>query len=201
MQFELLGRTINISDGRKNYMKVLSFYKDLADTAAADFSEDYEKTFALTFFSSSYCEKLAKKYGKNEMTDFFKPYVQKARKHLASYGIYDLSEKNLWEAITVKWHGVSRLQHEFEEYMSEIVYTAPDNATDKDFAPKIKKAFDSGYFNSFLKVDIMALCDYVLDYLNDNNIIDIDFLYKEDVSKAEAIFKNLLDSSIPATEQ
>lgn len=201
MQFELLGRTIDISDGRKNYMKVLSFYRDLADTAAADFSEDYEKTFALTFFSSSYCEKLAKKYGKNEMTDFFKPYVQKARKHLASYGIYDLSEKNLWEAITSKRNGVSRLQHEFEEYMSEIVYTSPDDPTDKVFAPKMRAAFDSGYFTSFLKIDIMALCDYVLNYLNDNHIVEIEFLYRDDVTKAEAIFKNLVDSNIPATEQ
>lgn len=201
MQFEFLGTTINISDGRRNYMEILSYYKALADSAASAFTADYEKAFSLTLFSSSYCEKLGKKYGKDELTDFFKPYVQEARKHLASYGVYDLPEKNLWDAITSKWNGVSRLQQEFEEYMMAIVNASSEEVTDKDFAPKMRAAFESGHFLPFLKNDIMALCDYILEYLSDNRIVEIDFLYKDDVSKAEAIFKNLLDSNIPDAEQ
>ncbi len=198
MEFTLLGKRIEISEGRKNYMKILAHYNSIANKAKQEFSSDYENTFGLTFFSSSYAEKFSKKYSGDELNNFVMTYVRETRKYLATYGVYTLTDQEIWNEITKEYHGVSRLQYTLENF---IVDNVSDDTTDKDIVPKIKSRFESGYFHNALNNDIMSLCDFVLNYLCDNKITDIQFVYKKDASEAEAIYKNLLDANIPASEQ
>lgn len=198
MEFTLLGKRIEISEGRKNYMKILAHYNSIANKAKQEFSSDYENTFGLTFFSSSYAEKFSKKYSGDELNNFVMTYVRETRKYLATYGVYTLTDQEIWNEITKEYHGVSRLQYTLENF---IVDNVSDDTTDKDIVPKIKSRFESGYFHNALNNDIMSLCDFVLNYLCDNKITDIQFVYKKDASEAEAIYKNLLDANISASEQ
>ena len=201
MKFQLLGQEIEISDGRRNYLKILGYYRELARKAVEDFSRDYENTFSFTFFSSSYAEKMSNKYSGEALNKLVMSYVTETRKYLATYGVYTLTDSKIWEALTEDLEGDSRLQDAFDNFIVDLSLKLPDDATDRDFVPKIRSKFESGYFNSFLRTDIMALCDYVTNYLNDNNITEIQFVYEKEAEEAQAIYENLKDTILSEEER
>ncbi len=196
MEFSLLNKKIDISDGRKNYMKILSDYKNLAWKAKQEFKKDYDDTFGMTIFSSSYAEKFSNKYAGDKLTHFVMKYVKETKKYLTKYGIYNLPDKDIWAEVSAERHGISYLQARIEDFIIEY-----GHLNDQDIVPKIKANFESGYFESALSRDIMALCDFVTNYIDKNNIAEIQFVYEKDVSEAETIFGNLVDGNISIDEQ
>ena len=190
MEFELLGQKIEI--------KILADYKEMANRAEKAFQKDYEDSFALTFFSSSYAEKAMNKYSDSMLDGQAKTYVYETRKYLTKFGEYTLTDEKIWEEITRDYDGISRLRYRFEEFLVDNV---SEDTTDRDIVPKMKAKFESGYFSRALRNDIMALCDFVNEYLDANKLAPIEFIYEKEVSQAEAIYKNLLESNIPASER
>lgn len=202
MEFVLLGKKINLSEGRKNYMKILTYYKAMAAQAEKDFKQEYDSVFGMVFLNSTYAEKFAKTYGSDDYMDkIVQRYVVKTRQYLANYGVYNLSDTVIWnEGIVAEDRSVSRLQYAFNEFFDDCLFSS-DEVKDDVIVPRIKSKFSGSYFPNCLYNDIMSLCDFVLNYLDDNKITEIQFVYKKDSSEAEAIYKNLLDSNIPASEQ
>ena len=200
MEFDLLGRKIEISEGRKNYMKILTDYKAMASQAEIDFQQEYNNIFGMVFLNSTWAEKFKKTYGSEYyMDNIVKRYVTKTRQYLADYGVYNLSDAVIWEkGIVTEEREVSRLQYEFDSYIIECLRYDED---DDGFISRLKSKFSGSYFSSCLYNDIMSLCDFVLSYLDGNKIAEIQFVYKKDSSEAEAIYKNLLDANVPALEQ
>ncbi|MBQ8868832.1 MAG: zinc ribbon domain-containing protein [Oscillospiraceae bacterium] len=189
MEFNLLGRKIEISEGRKNYMKILADYKEIARKAKQEFNKDYENTFGLTLFSSSYAEKFCNKYSGDALTNFVMRYVKETKKYLLNFGVYDLTDKEIWNTVSVERHGISYLQLRMEDFILEYC----SDSTDQEAVSRIKANFESGYFADALDRDILALCDFVTNYIDEKKLAEIEFVYQKDANKAEAIFENLKD--------
>lgn len=200
MVFNLLGKTIEISEGRKNYMKILTYYKAMAAQAEIDFKQEYDNIFGMVFLNSTWAEKFKNTYGSDDyMDNIVMRYVTKTRQFLTNYGVYNLSDSVIWdEGIASNDRYKSRLQHEFDSYIIECVKRGED---DDAFISRLKSKFSGSFFPNCLCNDILSLCDFVLNYLDDNKIAEIQFVYKKDSSEAEAIYKNLLDANIPVSEQ
>lgn len=200
MKFNLLGKTIEISEGRKNYMKILTYYKSMAAQAEIEFRQEYDNIFGMVFLNGTWAEKFKKTYGSDDyMDNIVMRYVAKTRQFLANYGVYNLSDSVIWnEGIVSNDRDVSRLQYEFNSYIIECVSRDED---DDSFISRLKSKFSGSFFPNCLYNDIMSLCDFVLNYLDDNKIAEIQFVYKKDSSEAEAIYKNLLDANVPASDQ
>lgn len=200
MQFELLGKQIEISDGRRNYMKILSYYKAMAEQAKKDFRQEYDDIFGSVFLNSTWADKFKKTYGSdNYMDNIVMRYVAKTRRFLANYGVYDLSDSDIWNAgIVATDREKSQLQYEFDMYIIECISKDED---DDSFISRLKSKFKGSYFPNCLYNDIMSLCDFVKDYLDAHKLAKIQFVYKKDVSQAEAIYQNLLDANIPASKK
>ena len=195
MKFTLLGKTIEISEGRKNYMKILTFYKSMAAQAEIDFSLEYDNIFGMVFLNSTWAEKFKKTYGSDDyMDNIVMRYVAKTRQFLANYGVYNLSDSVIWnEGIVSDDRDVSRLQYEFNSYIIECVSRDED---DDNFISRLKSKFSGSFFPNCLYNDIMSLCDFVLNYLDDNKIAEIQFVYKQDAEKASAYYSNLMDTVV-----
>ncbi len=202
MKFKLLGKEIEISEGRKNYMRILTCYKAMAAQAEVDFRQEYDNIFGMVFLNSTYAEKFVKTYGSDGYMDkIVRRYVTKTRQYLADYGVYNLSDTTIWnEGIVADERCVSQLQYAFNEFFDDCLFSSSE-VRDDVVVPRIKSKFGGSYFTNCLYNDIMSLCDFVLNYLDDNKIAEIQFVYKKDSSEAEAIYKNLLDANIPASEQ
>ena len=202
MQFPLLGQDIEISEGRKNYMKILSYYKAMATQAEAYFKQEYNDIFGMVFLTSTYAEKFLSTYGSNNYMDrIVQRYVAKTRQYLTNYGVYNLSDTAIWnKGIVAQDRSVSRLQYAFNEFFDDCLFSS-DEVKDDVIVPRIKSKFSGSYFPTCLYNDIMGLCVFVLNYLDDNRVAEIQFVYQKDSSEAEAIYKNLLDGNIPTSDQ
>ena len=66
MKFNLLGKPIEISEGRKNYMKILTYYKSMAAQAEIDFRQEYDNIFGMVFLNSTWAEKFKQTYGSDD---------------------------------------------------------------------------------------------------------------------------------------
>ena len=192
MTFELLGKKIEISDGRKNYMKILSDFEEIARKAKQEFKKDYEDTFGLTLFSSSYAEKFSNKYFDDKITKFVFKYVKETKKYISKYGVYTLTDDEIWNSISEKHSGISCLQETMENFIIDYC----SDCDDYDAVRKIKRNFESGYFESALNNDIMSLCDFTINYISKNKLAEIQFVYQKDASKAKAIYENLEDDIV-----
>ena len=190
MEFNLLGKSIEISEGRKNYMKILAYYKAMAAQAERDFKQEYENIFGSVFLNSTWADKFKKTYGSNNyMDNIVKRYVTKTRQYLVNYGVYNLSDSVIWnEGIIKSGRRTSRLQYEFDAYIQECLKR---NEDDDAFISRLKSTFNGNYFSNCLCTDIMSLCDFALAYLDDNEITEIQFVYEQDASEAEGIYQNL----------
>lgn len=200
MKFTLLGKTIEISEGRKNYMKILTFYKSMAAQAEIDFSLEYDNIFGMVFLNSTWAEKFKKTYGSGDyMDNIVMRYVAKTRQFLANYGVYNLSDSVIWnEGIVSDDRDVSRLQYELNSYIIECVSRDED---DDNFISRLKSKFSGSFFPNCLYNDIMSLCDFVLNYLDDNKIAEIQFVYKQDAEKASAYYSNLMDTVVTEEDE
>lgn len=190
MEFNLLGKSIEISEGRKNYMKILAYYKAMAAQAERDFKQEYENIFGSVFLNSTWADKFKKTYGSNNyMDNIVKRYVTKTRQYLVNYGVYNLSDSVIWnEGIIKSGRRTSRLQYEFDAYIQGCLKR---NEDDDAFISRLKSTFNGNYFSNCLCTDIMSLCDFALAYLDDNEITEIQFVYEQDASEAEGIYQNL----------
>lgn len=202
MEFKLLGKTLEITEGTKNYMKVLNDYKKLSYKAQNEFFTEYDKYISAFLYDASDAHELFNRFGGDAMDVFVKRFVTETRKYLASYEVYTLSDNEIWNDITKDNSGQSELQSSFNKFCVDLLVEAKQYDEDDEFlAKKIKEKFKSRYFEKQLNLDIMGLCDYVHNYLDDNEIVEIDFVYKEDAEKAVTIFKNLKDSNIPSDKK
>lgn len=193
MEFEFLGQKISISDGRKNFMEIVTYFRGMAEQAERDFRQEYDSTLGTIFFNSNYGERFNKTYGSDDYMDgIVMRYVAKTRQFLSGYGVYDLSDSTIWkEGVLSEDRSVSRLQYEFNTFIVECLKLGED---DNAFITRIQSKFNGNFFPTCLYNDVMGLCDFVLNYLNDHNIASIQFVYKQDAEKARAIFSNLKDT-------
>lgn len=202
MKFTLLNRVIEISDGRKNYMQILHHFRSMAQQAATEFRSEYNDRMGLVILNSTYSEKFLKTYGSdNYMDQIVMRYVAETRKYLTQYGVYDLSDTKIWNnAIVTEDRSVSRLQYELNSFIVECLER---NEEDSAFISRIKSKFEGSFFDSCLQNDVFALCDYTLKYLEEHDLMQIQFVYKDDAERARAIYQNLKDSpvKIPQEEQ
>lgn len=200
MDFELLGRKISISEGRKNYMEILTHYKVMAEQAERDFRQEYDSTLGTVFFKSTYAERFKKTYGSDDyMDDIVMRYVVKTRQHLAGYGVYNLSDSTIWnEGVVAEDRSVSRLQYEFNTFIMECIELGED---DNAFISRLQSKFDGNFFPACLYNDVMGLCDFVIDYLDKHKIVPIEFVNKRGAAEAAACFANLNESDIPLSER
>ena len=195
MKFQLLGREIEISEGQKNYMLVLSYFEELADQAISEFNSDHKLIFSSGLSESRYAERFMDTYAKSDYMDsIVRKYVVKTRQYLAKYGVFDLSDETIWNNCIVNdERNVSELQDKFNEDLIYWLDLGSDGAGDDVIIPKIKNKFASGCYQTALRIDIMGLCDYTLNYLSKNGIRDIQFVYKKEAEEAKAIYNNLKD--------
>lgn len=204
MDFTLFGRKITISEGRRNYMEILNYYKGMADQAEIDFRQEYDSTLGSVFFKSTYAERFKKTYGSdNYMDEIARRYVVKTRQYLTKYGVYNLSDAEIWKnGVLAEDRSVSRLQYEFNTFILECLSSVEDaNGDDDMFISKLQSRFNGNFFPTCLYNDVMGLCDYVTEYLDEHKIAAMQFVYKQQVTEAEAYYANLLEADIPVAEK
>lgn len=192
MKFNLLNKEIEISEGKKNYMQVLKHFTTMSDIAKNKFRSDYNNTLGTIIFNANYGEKFKQTYGSSHYMDkIVIEYVAQTRKFLTSHGIYDVSDSTIWDnAVISEDRDMSILQYEFDLYILNCIEKEVDDDT---FISWIKSKLEGNYFLDCLHNDIMRLCDWTMDYLNDNTDLEIEFVYQKDAEKAEAIYQNLND--------
>lgn len=202
MEFKLLGKTVDASEGIRNYMKIVSDYKKIADKAERELYQDYNKFFDVFIYTTYDCEKLINHYRGDALDNFVKRYVGETRKYLSEYGVYTLSDEEIWHEVRKGKGSISVLQHEFEEFIIELAEITEEKQKDDDwFAQKVKEKFKTRFFESCLRTEVLALGDFVVDFLKKNELLEIDFVYQDDALKAGAIYKNLADSNIPTDKK
>lgn len=198
MSFKLLGKTIEVSAGIRNFLKIQEDYNQLASKAEKEFYDDYNKYLDKFFYCSVDCMDLANHYKGNALTDFVKKYAGETRKYLAKYEVYTLSADDIWVSACEDKNNISELQWAFENYFIELSDEMNERGKDDDwFASQMKKKFRSLYFEQFLRNDIFAMGNFVIQYLDENDIIELDFVSKDDAEEANALYENLRDGSIP----
>ncbi len=193
MEFELLGRKFNVSDGQRNYIKIFNYYNDMANRAIKGFNADV-------------ANKLKENYNENALNFYYDKYVTETRKYLSQFGVYTLSESEIWEGFVSDRRGRTELMIECDKAEVEIGEDIPDELESTDertwyFLKTWITMFNSGYFNTAIRIDIMSLCDFATEYLSENKYIDITPIYAGESQKAEAIYENLLSGNIPFSER
>ena len=199
MKFQLLGKEIEVSEGQRNYMSVYTRFTDMAYEATQAFVKDYENATGFTILSSSYVEKVLNKYTEAYFRNFLMTYVKEAKKLLTSYGVYSVTDQMIFDAVTgatEDFKGITKLNYIYNSFTDELMEKAESDSDGKEFARCLRNAFDRHDFNPAVRHDIMCLCDYVLDYLGKNNVIEIQYVYKKDVEKAAAYYENLKDAVV-----
>lgn len=189
MRFTLLGKTIEIPEGRKNFIKIASDFNSMIAEACRILNADIANMLA------------EKDRGLNNLLD---DYVTETRNYLSKYGIFTISEREIWSYITSNNNGESCLQYSFEKMFSDIAKEAFDFDDIDDRTNYIVKKsislMNSGYLNGAIRADITALRNFVMKYLTDNEIIDIDMVTQESFEKSEAIYSNLVAGNVPSAD-
>lgn len=196
MEIVFLGKKLNVSDGMRNYMKIVADFREMSEKATKTFNGDIANF-------------LLERYEENALNHYFDDFVGETRKYLSQYGVYTLSDNEIFQAIISDNRGRNRdkthLQIEFDDAFEKIVENTPNYESQDDRTYyAVKKSLDllnSGYFNGAITFDIMALCDFVIAYLTDNELFDIQLVYQDDSNKAKAIYQNLLSGNIPEAEK
>lgn len=200
-EFTLFGRPIKISEGTKNYLRIINDFAQMGVEAQHQFHDDYDSIFGLVFLNSTYVEKFSKTYGSDGyMDNIVKRYVTKTRQYLAGHGVFDLSETTIWKegVLADEDQYESKLQFALNDF---ILDCAADEIDDDRFASRAKSKFSGSYFTTILYNEIMRLCDYTIAYLSDNEIVEIQYVYKNDAERAAAIFENLRDTVVTTEDE
>lgn len=202
MLFTLLGTEIEISDGRRNYMHILNAFKRIADEADEDFRKAYSKSFEYTFFTSSYLKKWDDMYfGKDTREGerrFIFPQIKKVRKYLGEFGIYSLTDEQIYDAAFESNGSVSYLLSEILEIILNI---RKDDVTDDVAKERICSLMNGNRLNHALRNDIMSLCDFTLEKLRSEKVLELEPFYQQECEEATAIFENLKELEIPVEKQ
>ncbi len=201
MTVQLLGQEFEVQEGHINYMTILSHFKALAEEAMADFKQEYNSTLGTIIFKFNYAEKFKGTYGNvGYMDTIVKRYITHAREYLTQYGVYTLSDNDIWNGAVLNNNDryASHLQEALNDY---IVDLAERDLDDDSFVSCLQSKFSSNFFPSHLYNDIMATCDYVISYVEKNGIMKIRYIYESDVEKAKAIYENLMASCADNTDR
>ena len=192
MKFELLGKEIEISEAHKNYIETISYFEELADKAVQMFNVDTVNGFL-------------DKYGDKGLDNIIKAFTLEARDFLAQKGAYTVSENQIWKEI------VADSEHQYEHSMvhidfykveEELRYEANNLDLDSSdytkfmFAGIVKK-IKEGYYDIPIRIDIMSMCDFCIDYLCKNEIIPMAIVSQASADEAKSIYKNLKRGNIP----
>ena len=196
MKFELLGREFEISNGMRTHMKILYDYQIFAEKAVANFVQEFEKTFSWTFLSDTYIEQFDSEFGGENSDRFIYPYVTETRKYLAKYDVYTLTDEEIWKAVFN--NGNTALSNSITNLVLQMISNSLNHYEQRK---AIEDSFKAGYFSKALRKDIFALSSYVLDYLDDNDIVEIEFVGADDANKASALYDNLTESNIPEAKR
>ena len=198
MEFQLLGQTIEASEGIRNFLKIQEYYRQLADKAEKEFYNDYNQFLDAFFYCSHDCKNLLEHYKGNALTNFVKKYASETRKYLAQYEVYTLSADDIWASACEDRNNISELQWAFENYFSDLAYEMNENQKDDEwFSSQMKKKFRSLYFEQFLRKDIFSMGNFVVRYLDDNDILELEYVSKEEAEEANGLYENLKDGTIP----
>ena len=198
MEFQLLGQTIEASEGIRNFLKIQEYYRQLADKAEKEFYNDYNQFLDAFFYCSHDCKNLLEHYKGNALTNFVKKYASETRKYLAQYEVYTLSADDIWASACEDRNNISELQWAFENYFSDLAYEMNENQKDDEwFSSQMKKKFRSLYFEQFLRKDIISMGNFAIKYLDDNDILELEYVLKDEAEEANALYENLKDGTIP----
>ena len=196
MEFSLLGKNIEISDGKINYVKIIADFRAMAKRASS-------------YFNGDVADYLLEHYEENALNHYYDDFVAETRKYLAKYGVYTLSDDEISQKLTSNKSGFDRnktfLQREFDASFEKIAESAPyyesEDARTNYIVKKSLDLLNTGYFNNEIEADIMALCDFSIEYLSDNEVIELQVVYQDDSDKAKAIYENLITGNIPEHEK
>ena len=189
MVFDLLGRKITISEGCKNYMKIVADFTLMADRAVSKFDSDTANM-------------LLEVHNENELNHYYEKYITDTRRYIAQFGCYTLSDDEILAQITKNHDGKTELQVEFDEMVRNVIINTPSFESELDEryhqVKKMSEIINAGHFNISIRIDIMAMCDFVWQYLSENNLCPIQFVYKNKAAEAKTIYRNLVDDIVPA---
>ena len=192
MEFNLLDRKIELTEGHKNYIETVFYFEKLADKAVCMFNVDTVNAFL-------------EKYEDRGIDNFIKGFILEARDFLARKGAYTVSDSEIWDGI------VDDSEHQYEHSMAYIEFCKVEedlryesNNLDLDFEDYTKymvagfiNKINEGHYEIPIRIDIMAMCDFCVDYLYKNEIIPMVIVSQESANEAKAIYKNLKRGNIP----
>lgn len=190
MLFTLLGTEIEISDGRRNYMHILNAFKRIADEADENFRRVYHDSFEYTFFTSSYLKKWDDMYfGKDTREGerrFIFPQIKKVRKYLGEFGIYSLTDEQIYDAAFESNGSISYLLSEILEIILNI---RKDDIEDDVAKERICSIMNGNRLNRALRNDIMSLCDFTLEKLRSEKVVELESFYQQECEEAQQFLK------------
>lgn len=199
MEFELLGESLELSEGRKNLMTVQVDFENMAREAKRDFGAYFANIVRAADNSGSMMEYMQKIHNHNEFMDrFIRGYVSKARAYMTKYNVYSITDDNILKEL-YGYPPVSALQMKFEsaisDFLNECYFRGNGDGLRPMFVNRERELGETLY------KDMMGLCEYVQKYLHDNAVIEIEFISGEDANKAAAYCLNLREGHIPESER
>ncbi len=203
MVFPLLGTKVEISDGRRNYIHILNDFYMLANEADKEFQKVYDETVAITFSSVSYFKKWAELFDANEDMGekrFIFPQIKKVKNYLGKYGIYTMTDTQIYDEVFLK----SDLKISQFRYQAEQIFEDAFDESSNDMSlvgKRIRSYMEKHILNRALRNDVMSLCNFTLNKLNSEKVLEIEYFYKQECEEAEAIFTNLKELDIPVEKQ
>ena len=213
MKYELLGQEIEITEGIINSMKIRKDFIYMAAKESIEFMDDYHEADKDIILAGTFVEMYDKKYNLDALDELVMKYVRQTRAYLSKYGIYTLTDETIWEnAIINNDRKESLLRDCFDRVNRKL--DCEDVEADGTFIGELgslgnsshrtlelRKMFESGYFSAKVEEQIMVLYDYVEDILDDNDIIELDYVTQEDADKASAIYTNLTDGCVNPSDR
>ncbi len=195
VEFEVLGKKIIISEGQKNYFKIFSDFVEIADSAKRG-------------FNAKVANRLKSTNEDNYLNYYYLEYVEKTKKYISRYGIYTVSDDEIWTGLKGEFNSRTYLDREYYEteqkIRSEMLSRAVRHEGDFSYFEldeRMDNLADSEYFDIAIYNDVMRLFNFTMEYLRKNQVANIEPAYAEEANEAAAIYDNLLEGNVPFSEK
>lgn len=195
MEFKVLGEKIIISEGQKNYFKIFSDFVEIADSAKRG-------------FNAKVANRLKSTNEDNYLNYYYLEYVEKTKKYISRYGIYTVSDDEIWTGLKGEFNSRTYLDREYYEteqkIRSEMLSRAVRHEGDFSYFEldeRMDNLADSEYFDIAIYNDVMKLFNFTMEYLRKNQVANIEPAYAEEANEAAAIYDNLLEGNVPFSEK
>ena len=195
VEFKVLGEKIIISEGQKNYFKIFSDFVEIADSAKRG-------------FNAKVANHLKSTNEDNYLNYYYLEYVEKTKKYISRYGIYTVSDDEIWTGLKGEFNSRTYLDREYYEteqkIRSEMLSRAVRHEGDFSYFEldeRMDNLADSEYFDIAIYNDVMKLFNFTMEYLRKNQVANIEPAYAEEANEAAAIYDNLLEGNVPLSEK